>query len=251
MSPDAAPAADWTSLYRSIQRCSAVYEPDAVRATEAFEQLGSVVLGRYCDSGHQAIAHRTAARRATLTISGTRVTEGTWAEHFVDLGEDACCLSEDVGDGVCVHAGAVAGLGQVWRWAAALFAADSPIDVEGHSLGGQRTCLTPLFLPPGRIGRLTAWEPPRAANAAFWTRFTRSLWGLTTVVHGRDPWADWPWLTADLTHGPWQLLWLRDGGWEWTKTWRAGGIEHWRDHGPDTVLAAVAALAGETVAAAA
>jgi len=240
---------NFPALYLSMQRCDAVYDPDAARAAAAFAALGSDMLGRYCDAGHQAIAHCAAGGHATLTISGTRVSEGTCVEHVCDLYEDVDYAPRDLGGGVAVASGAWEGLDTVWAWARALFAADAVIDVEGHSLGGQRTCLTPLFLPAERIGTMRAFEPPKAANATYWTKFAEPCARLTTIVHERDPWAGWPWLDEELTHQPVALLWLHGGGWSWAADWRCGSVFDSADHGPDSVVAALAALAGMKVAA--
>jgi hypothetical protein len=237
---------DIPALYQAMLRCSAVYEPEPVKALAAFAALGCTVLGRFCNDSHQAVAHRTPDGRATLTHSGTRVSEGTLAEHFCDLAADVDYAPLDLGDGVQVATGAHDGLDEVWAWAISLFGPGEAVDVEGHSLGGQRACLTPLYLPPERIRQLRAFEPPKAANAAFWARYAGACVGLTTLVHGRDPWAGWPWISEGLTHQPAPLLWLHDGTWSWSTTWQPGTLLSCADHGPDSVVAALAALAAPT-----
>lgn len=233
---------DFKLLFRAMQLCNAVYEPDAARATAAFAALGADVLGRYCDAGHQAIACRLDGR-ATKVISGTRVLEGTEIQHIMDLYEDIDYSPRHVCGGIEVATGALLGLDAVWGWALGLFEPGEPIDVFGHSLGGQRTCLTPLFLSSDRIGQMVAFEPPKAGNAAFWAEYATDTTHLITVVNGRDPWAAWPWISEGLQHQPGPVLWLHDGTWDWATDWRQGDVCDWADHGPDTVLQALKDLA--------
>lgn len=239
-------APDWKRLALAGKRCSAVYLPDGDAAAAAFAALGSTVLGRYCDDRHQAIAHVAPDGTPTLSISGTRVSEGTMADHVGDLLEDVDCAPLDLGDGICVAAGAHQGLDNVWAWALPFFGAASSIDVEGHSLGGWRTCYTPLFLPEARIGRLFALEPPKPANAAYWAKYAGPLRQLVTIVHGRDPWFAWPWISRGLAHPPGQsLIWLHDGTWSLVseEEWPGGKLGRAGDHGPDTAVVALEALA--------
>jgi hypothetical protein len=41
-------------------------------------------------------------------------------------------------------------------------------------------------------------------------------------------------------HQPVPLPWLRDGGWEWTTDWQCGSLLDYADHGPASVVAALA-----------
>ena len=52
-----------------------------------------------------------------------------------------------------------------------------------------------------------------------------------------------PWIAEGLMHQPVPLPWLRDGGWEWTTDWQCGTLLDYADHGPATVVAALAVLA--------
>lgn len=232
---------DFSRLLQSIRRCAAVYEPDDAKARAAFSALGCDVLGRWCDDSHQAIAHSDPSGRACLTISGTRVSEGTIAEHFGDLTADADVTPSLVG-GFFVAAGPVDGLGALWDWAQPLLAGSASIDVEGHSLGAGRAILSPLFIPRESLGRITAWEPPKWVTQSFWD--AHADLDITTVVHGRDPWAAWPWIGTNYVHQP-ELLWLNEGDYHVIPRdqWSGGNLLCWPDHGPESVLDAVAALA--------
>lgn len=236
---------DFDRLYLSAERCSAVYIPDEATARVAFDNLGSTVLGRYANDEHQAIAHLAVDGTPTLTISGTRVSEGTWADHFGDLWEDIDCRPLDLGDGICVATGAHQGLDKLWAWALGVLPTVAKIDVEGHSLGGWRASYTPLFLAPERIGRLTAIEPPKPANDAYWAKYSAELMGLVTICHGRDPWFHWPWEGWGLRHKPGQsVLWLHDQTWAQVSADELpdGDLFASADHGPASVVAALKAL---------
>ena len=205
---------DFGALSSSIDRCAAAYAPDDGTARRNFARLGCNLLGRYCNDSHQAVALR-AGGRATITLAGTRL-DGSVAEAAGDLIADLDFSPLEVRAGR-VAAGAHHGLGSVFSWALGLFKAGEPVDVEGHSLGGQRTLLAPLWLPAARIGRMTAWEPPKAADDRFYHDFMITP-GVpcTTVLNGADPWAAWPWFDSDLLHPPGPILHLRDGTWSWT-----------------------------------
>ena len=235
---------DFPALLASITRCNAVYEPDQDRAFAAFELLGSRVLGRYCDTRHQAVAHIAADGVATLTISGSRVSEGSTSDTLGDLFEDVDFTPLAVADGVEVATGAHDGLGAVFTWALGLFGDTALIRVEGHSLGGQRTHLAPLWVTVERLHSMIAWAPPKAANDAFYAAYPGHFAKCTTPLHDRDPWAAWPWVSETLEHPPGALLWLRQDGWEVVTRdqWPGGDILHASDHDPAGYLAAVRAL---------
>ena len=218
---------DFPLLLSSIARCNAVYDSDDQSARQHFSQLGSTVLGRYCDGGHQAVAHRDPDGWATLTICGTRVTEGSLREHSVDLFEDVDFSPHDIGEGV---------------------QESELVRVEGHSLGGQRTHLAPLFLPLTRLDRAIAWEPPKAANEAYYLKYSTAIERTITVLNGTDPWAAWPWICDVLVHPPGPILWLNNSGWSWTTrdAWPGGQILSASDHDVSQIELAVRCLATKT-----
>ncbi len=232
---------NFSSLLASIARCDAVYEPDDQIARHRFSQLGSPVLGRSCDAGHQAIAHRDPDGWATLTICGTRVSEGSLREHAVDLFEDVDFSPRDIGNGVQVAAGAIDGLGSVYSWAVALLQDQELIRVEGHSLGGQRTHLAPLFVPISRLDRAIAWEPPKAANDTFYQTYAPAIARTITILNGADPWAAWPWISGGLVHPPGPILWLHNANWSWItrESWPGGEMLSASDHDVSQILLSV------------
>ena len=235
---------DFRELLQSINRCDAVYLSDSVQAKDRFVALGSVVLGRYSNAGHQAIVHRDQDGWATLTICGTRVSEGSLREHTVDLFEDIDFTPYDLGGGTMVASGALSGLSQLFRWAEALFQPNESIRIEGHSLGGQRSHLAPLFIPLSRLDRVIAWEPPKAGNDQYYQSHSGWFDRTITVVNGADPWAAWPWTCETLVHPPRSILWLRQNRWEWTtrSSWGGGSILSASDHFPSDIISKVQAI---------
>ena len=240
------PAPDFRDLLASISRCNAVYEDDDAAARAKFAALGSSVKGRFCNLKHQAIAHIDPQGRARITLSGSRVTTGPLKYAAGDLFEDIDFSPTDVAGGK-VAAGALDGLEEVFNWGLAILGQMDQIYVEGHSLGGQRAHLAPLFIAPERLGGCIAWEPPKAADDAFYNTHAACFAKTLTVVHGRDPWAAWPWIEGTLRHPPAQpMIWLTEGGWKFVDRdgWSGGDIFDGSDHDTETVLAAVKALAG-------
>jgi hypothetical protein len=237
---------DFEMLLRSINRCDAAYLCDSDQAMARFGSLGSVVLGRYSDAGHQAVAHRDRDGWAILTLCGTRVNEGSLREHAVDLFEDVDFTPWDVGGGAMVASGALNGLAEVYHWAEQLFQPNETIRIEGHSLGGQRSHLAPLFIPLSRLDRIIAWEPPKAGNELYYQAYVGCFERTLTVINGADPWVAWPWVSETLVHPPGPILWLRRNGWEWTtrSSWCGGEILASSDHFPSEIARNVQALAG-------
>lgn len=226
---------DFKRLLASARRCDAAYLEKEARARTAFEALNCVFLGQYRNADHQAVLSLAPDGRPTLTIAGTRISDGA----LPDLFDDIDITPHDVGGGRLVTKGAWSGLDKLWSWALTLLPSEAVIDVEGHSLGAWRTRYTPLFLPAARIGTLTALDSPKGANAAFWDSFPDVLPRLTSLVNGRDPWVGWPWIEigADWCHPPGNsLLWLHESGWsrvteeEWP-----GGLSL-ADHGIGTAI---------------
>jgi hypothetical protein len=223
---------DFRMLLQSINRCDAAYLCDPDQAKARFGALGSVVLGRYSNAGHQAVAHRDQDGWAILTLCGTRVNEGSLREHVVDLFEDVDFTPCDVGGGAMVASGALEGLAEVYHWAEQLFQPNETLRVEGHSLGGQRSHLAPLFIPLSRLDRVIAWEPPKAGNDEFYRAHAGWFERTLTVINGADPWAAWPWTCDTLVHPPGLILWLRQQRWEWAtrSSWSGGEILASSDH---------------------
>ena len=236
-----------SELLASITRCNAVYETNELKARTAFVNMGCAVIGWYSTNTAQAAALRLADGSYVLCIAGTRVTNSSTAQAASDIWEDAeeIFSNHNLGGGAIVASGAFARGTEVWNWAKTVFPADAVVNVEGHSLGGQDTHAMLCIMPPSVIGTLTAWEPPKAGNDAFWAQYGAGFLEhyVTTVINGADPWAAHPWISHTLRHPPGPILWLHDSTWSWTtrETWPGGQALHASDHDTDQVMRAVAA----------
>ena len=243
---------NWKRLALSIARCNAAYVVDPAEAAKQFAALGCTFIAQYRDDSHQAVLSHDPLGKFTLTISGTRFSEGAAIYRIEDVLRDIDWTPIEIEPGVLVARGAHAGMDKVWGWVNSYVDLNNipPIDVEGHSLGGWRTAYTPLFVKPAQIGKLTRFEPPKAGNLAYWQKYLAGI-DMTTVVNRRDPFFAWPWDAGDrLVQPPGDsLIWLRDAspGWcvcseaEWPGMSTLDPT--FSDHGPDTVITAINALA--------
>lgn len=213
-----------------------------------FARAGCTMLGYLDTLDGQAVASRDAhTGLGLLTIAGTRLHDGLSFELASDLLADADFdpLGGWLPQGR-VAAGAARGLLHLVAWAGMMFAAAgvTRYSVEGHSLGAQRAC---LLARAENVATVTAWEPPKAADAAAWAYLAApGAAPITQIVHGRDPFFGWPWADRDLCHAPGPVLWLREaGGFEWIdpETWPGGDPFEAADHDTDRIEAAVRALA--------
>ncbi len=240
---------DWKALYLSIRRCNAVYD-SARDLHRAFAGLGSSDIRHYVTGAAQAVLHRAPSGRLTLTDCGTHFTMGPLRERLGDIAEDARFNPYHIDANCAYAAGPLARAKEIWRWAIPLIhdmtTGGEQVDIEGHSLGADAACATPVFLPAAQIGTITAWEPAKTANAAYWRAYAQSFARLTTVYHGRSPFFHYPpdRLSQGLCHHRGPLLWLRAGTWSLTALDRIapGDILAWRDHDPSVIAAAVKAL---------
>lgn len=236
---------DWPALLASIQDCNAAYIPDADQAIADFEERGSKVLARLETDTAQAVLHRTAAGRLTVSDAGTRFSEGFALERISDILQDIDCSPLDIGGGRMVATGAWKRAQEVAVWLTKV-APGEPLDAQGHSLGAWTSTYLPAIMP-GRIRAVTAWESPKAGNAGFWSWLSAQTEFLA-IVNGRDPWAAWEWLAKTLNKGPAPMIWLTGGGWRWATEAEWPGADILRpvftDHDTTTIIPLVAALAG-------
>lgn len=194
-------------VYAAALRAQAAYVIDPSAAQIAFEKLGYTWIGQYQDGDSQAVLSKDAAGSIYLSISGTRFSAGKLGDLFDDI--DLCPV--DVGGGAQVTRGAYESMEEIWTWAQSRVPSDTVWNIEGHSLGGWRTIYAPLFVHPGQIGMLHAFEPPKGANAAYYKRFADELTSLVIVGNGRDIWFGYPRL-GDWIHRPGDMLWLQPMG---------------------------------------
>lgn len=176
------------AILESAQRCNAVYIEDLTAATAAFQALGMTVLGQYKNLTHQAILSKDVKGLYHLTIAGTRISEG----NNLDLLDDIWLAPVKIPQGGMVASGVISGMDEFWKWVLVQVPAGIAINVEGHSLGAERTLLTPLFLSADRIGDLYAFEAPQCATQEFWDAYHAVLANAVHTVCGEDIWYNWP-----------------------------------------------------------
>jgi hypothetical protein len=237
---------DFKLLLGSIQRCDAAYEMDDALARGAFAALGCTVLDRISNDVCQGVAAIAPDGRQILTGAGTRFSEGPLLYRMSDLAQDVHFYPYRPPGGGAVASGACARMDALWSWAAPMFDLSKPVHFEGHSLDGQSMLLAPALVPHDRIGSITAWEPPKAATADFWQANADVLDRITQIVHGRDPFFDWPPIANLFEHAPARTLWLqRPTGWAalvGAIGWVGPSILAEPDHDTNMVIAAVRAI---------
>ncbi len=201
---------NWRATYIAAQLAAAAYAETLVQAVLGFNALGYAMLGHYLNADHQAFLLHN-ADGYTLAISGTR-----FGRSLGDLLDDADIVPVDLGDGVQVAKGPYNGMGAMWVWVQSLTHAtpDADFAVCGHSLGGERTLLTELFLPATRIRALYAFEAPKCGNDLLWRKLAQSMGKTTTVINGQDLWAGWP-LVSTWEHPPMPHVHLNGATWGW------------------------------------
>lgn len=237
---------NFTDLLGSIQRCNAAYEMDDATARGAFTAMGCRVLDRISDDVCQGVASILPDGRQVLTGAGTRFSEGPLVFRISDLAQDIHFYPYRLPGGGAVASGALDRMHALWEWAAPMFDIAQPVHFEGHSLDGQSMLLAPAVVPHSSIGSITAWEPPKAATADFWQVNADVLDRIIQVVHGNDPFFDWPPLASGLDHAPARTIWLqRPSGWSelvGATGWSGPSILAEPDHDTSAVIAAVQAL---------
>jgi len=205
---------DVADLLLLAQLCNIAYVDDEAAQQAQVAALGFKYLGRYENTDHQAFLAMKGTRYV-LAISGTRFSDG----NIPELLDDENVFPQSAGD-FKVMAGFYAGQGDLYAWAEAKVPAGEKFEITGHSLGGARAHLAPLWVPADRLRCLTTFGAPKAATAAYWTTFSTPL---ARVVHERDLWAGWPLLPPWTQPGP--MLWLHNGALTLTtEKWWPGGL---------------------------
>lgn len=221
---------------------AAAYVDDRAAREAAIAALSLSAVDTYENGDHRALLCGDGRGRFVLVLCGTRFSDGNLHELFDD--EDV--LPVELPFGLKVMAGFHAGMADLYKWALDRLPAAAPIELTGHSLGGARAHLAPLFIDPPRIRQITSFGAPKAANRAYWATYAGVP--LRRVVNGRDLWAGYPWLGDWVQPAP--LYWLDarpSGGAEiltttedrWPGGIRAG--DHSIDSGYCKNLAAIAA----------
>lgn len=198
---------DFKAAALAARRASAAYIESRWAAANAFEALGDTFVDQYQNASHQAYITVDGAGRTQLSISGTRASQGALADVFDDV--DLAPFNMALGGAVA--RGCWEGMADLWQWVHDTVDANAVIDVQGHSLGAARTHLSPVFRDPAHIGALHAFESPKFADTAFYSRFAAPLAGMVCTLNGRDMWAAWPWLGDAYSRPQVPHVWLTQG----------------------------------------
>lgn len=202
---------DWQAAALAAARANAAYVIDECASKSAFEALGDTWIAQYQNACHQAVISADADGETYLSISGTRASALKVMDVLADMSLDPIAVN-----GGNVTAGVYEGMQDLWQWVLDTVPAGDVVHVAGHSLGGSRTHLTPLFLRAAQIGRLHSFEAPKFADAAFYAAHAAALSGMVCVLNGADLWASWPWKEGPLKDLRWQArpgvqhVWLVD-----------------------------------------
>lgn len=193
------------AITAAAQRSAAAYNTDVPSATAAFAALGYTLMGFYKNLTHQAVLSRDARNQFYLSITGTRYDQ----PGNLDLLADLSLSPVNVPKGGQVASGVYEGLGDMWNWVLNQVPIGSVINIDGHSLGAERTLLTPIFLSKPQIGDLYAFEAPMCATQAYWDAYRDELAGAVHTVCGLDIWFSYPPHQGYCHDAQSSLLWLQ------------------------------------------
>lgn len=223
------------AMLNAAQRSNASYVSDLLAVKAAFAALDMTFVSQYRNDTHQAVISKDARDRWYLTISGTRFSQG---DNF-DLLDDIWLAPVNAPKGGMVPSGVNQGMVEFWKWVLQTVPADAALNVEGHSLGAERTLLTPLYLPDNRIGDLYAFEPPQCGTQEYWDAYRNELASAVVTVCGADIWFGWPPRQGYVHDAQSNLFWLLDQHIEIIKPseWTGGNCE--ADHAITEVIARI------------
>jgi hypothetical protein len=190
---------DIPDLLLCARLCNIAYVDSPTARRGAVADLGLTYLADYETADHRAILAAQGAR-VHLVLCGTRFSDGNWHE----LIDDEDLLPVAVASGARVMQGFYAGMGALYAWASTMV--HGPLTIAGHSLGGARAHLAPLFVEKGRIAQITSFGAPKCGDAAYWSSVDTPL---VRVVHAHDCWAAWPFISEFCQPSP--FLWLHGG----------------------------------------
>ncbi|MFT0167467.1 hypothetical protein ACLKMY_00365 [Paraburkholderia mimosarum] len=239
---------DWQAAVLAAARANAAYVIDETGSKTAFEALGDTWIAQYKNASHQAVLSADAQGETRLSISGTRASAFKVMDVLADMSLDPVAVT-----GGYVTAGVHEGMQELWDWVLEIVPAGDVVHVAGHSLGGARTHMTPLFLPAPQIGQLHSFESPKFADAAFYASHAAALANMVCVLNGADLWASWPWKEGPLKDLRWQArpqpehVWMKESDGEFAMIqgaqWPEGADP--TDHDISRVQARLAKIASE------
>jgi hypothetical protein len=197
---------DMSAILTAAKRANAAYLMQEADSRAAFEALGDTWIAMYQNASHQAVLSACPNGETHLSISGTRASAFKFLDVFADMSLEPAPVS-----GGTVTRGVVEGVQEMWNWVFAVIPSNEVVNVAGHSLGGARTHLTPVYLPLHQIGTLASFEAPKFAQADFYASHAEALAGMACVLNGSDLWASWPWRNVEWNARPLaQHYWLLD-----------------------------------------
>lgn len=230
---------DWAAIALAARRANSAYLIDAAKSKAAFEALGDVWSSIYSDANNQAVLSVDPSGATHLSISGTRASSLKLQDVFDDMSLDPHPVK-----GGTVTEGVISGMQQVWDWALSVAPRGAVFNVAGHSLGGSRCHLTPLFVPAAQIGTLHSFEAPKFCGADFYATYAVELANMVCILNGRDTWAAWPWIDPRWQARPKQdHIWLRSSGFAVIPANQWPGLGSFSDHSMDVVQARVEKIA--------
>lgn len=229
---------DYAGILFAAQRSQAAYYTHENQSKAVFTSLGYTWIGMWQNASCQAVLS-TKDNKTYLSISGTRASALKLEDIFLDI--DLAPLY--VGNGAYVTKGVDADLAIMWAWVLQNIPLGTHLTVDGHSLGGARAQLTPLFMPANLLDHIYSFESPKFAQANYFAVYMPELNDvLTCVLNGADGWAAWPWQNPELIRPPVNHLWLKPVDYEWIQPhlW-PGGME-FRDHDIQLVVDRLTAI---------
>ena len=219
---------DFNLTYLAAQLADTIYLDQSL-LWPSVEALNCQFIG-YCEiEDCQSMVVITPDGWQNVVTRGTQVLSGgTIPARAHELADDANPKHTDLGDGISVRSGAYEPFKALWdSQISHLIDVTKPVRFMGHSLGAQRSCYGPLFMPDGAECQIIAFAPPKAGNAAFWAHL-ETLCPMILIVGRQDDFAP-AWCPLDgamiqFDH----ILHFKHTGWEWLHYW-----PWWDDSIPD------------------
>jgi hypothetical protein len=235
-------------IVEAAQRSSAAYFTHPDQSKAVFEHLGYTWIGLWQNGSSQAVLSMKDGQ-IYVSIAGTRASAWKLEDIFLDV--DLTPMVVDAASNSRVTCGVHADLVDLWAWVLlqihAAMSASTVIHVDGHSLGGARTQLTPLFVATQHIGNLYSFEAPKFADANYFAKYMTAMPNLVCTLNGADGWAAWPWIDHEMVRPPIPHLWLKETSWfEWIEPSEWPGGMNFADHDIDAVVKKLQMFANAT-----